>query len=164
MKDNKTVAVVPGSFDPITVGHLNIISRAAELCDKVFVAVMINSEKKYSFDIHEREAIARAATCDIENVAVISSEAMLYELAKELSAEVIVKGVRNETDRAYEEKMAEFNSSHYPAANTLLLDADPTLSEMSSTLVRTLISDGKSLEGAIPSGAIKEIEKILAQK
>lgn len=155
------VGIVPGSFDPITVGHVDIVRRAAELCDRVFLAVMINSEKKYTFDISERESIAHAAVAGIENVVVISSEGMLYELARALSADAIVKGVRNDVDRAYEKKMAEFNAEHYPAAVTVLLDADPELADISSTAVRALIADGKSLDGVVPEGAIDEIKKIM---
>ena len=105
------IAIVPGSFDPITNGHIDIIRRAAELYDRVFVAVMINDQKKYRFTLEEREAIARAATEDMERVEVISSSGWLWELARDLGACAIVKGYRNETDLEYEKKMAEFNCS-----------------------------------------------------
>lgn len=155
------VGIVPGSFDPITLGHVNIIERAAELCDKVFVAVMINSDKEYMFELSERERIARAALASFDNVFVISSSGMLYELCAELCADVIVKGVRNDVDRAYEEKMAAFNKEHYPEAETLLLDADPALIKMSSTFVRELIRNGEPFCDAMPKGAAFEIEKII---
>ena len=101
MKDGKTVAIVPGSFDPITYGHIDIATRAAELYDKVYLAAMINDQKKYTFSIEERERIARAALCDIPNISVISSSGMLWKLAEELSADAIVKGYRNQTDYDY---------------------------------------------------------------
>ena len=100
------IAVVPGSFDPITNGHIDVIRRATELYDKVFVAVMINDQKNYRFTLEEREAIARAALEGLERVEVISSRGWLWELAKNLGACAIVKGYRNETDLDYEQKMA----------------------------------------------------------
>ena len=154
------VGIVPGSFDPITFGHLDIIKRASELCDVVFVAVMINDQKQYMFDLDTRLSIAKAACEGIDNVSVISSEGMLFELARELSAEVIVKGVRNDVDREYEEKMAEYNSAMYPRAETLLLEADATLTEVSSTAVRELINSNGELEGYLPDAVITKINEM----
>ena len=154
------VGIVPGSFDPITFGHLDIIERASELCDRVFVAVMINDEKEYMFTLSEREAIAEAACDGLSNVQVISSSGMLYELCRSLSAEVIIKGVRNEVDREYELKMAEYNLEHNPDAETLLLDANEDLTEVSSTSVREIINSGGKLEGYLPSAVIIKINKM----
>ena len=160
----KRVAIVPGSFDPITLGHLNIAKRAAELYDVVYLAVMINADKSYMFSLDERRRIAEAATKDIENLSVISYEGYLYMLAKELSAVALVKGVRNEVDRAYELKMAEYNSAHYPEAETILLECDAGLSEISSTVVREKLESGEDLSGYLPETAIDEIRKILDQR
>lgn len=161
---NQTIAIVPGSFDPITVGHINIVKRAAELYDKVYLAVMINPEKEYMFTLSQREAIAKAALSDIGSVEVISSEGMTWELAKKLGARAIVKGYRNETDLAYEKKMAEFNSDHYPDAQTLLLMADESLSDISSTIVREMIQKKEPLDGILPQNAISEINKIINEQ
>ncbi len=161
MKKKYSIGIVPGSFDPITVGHVDVIRRAAELCEKVFVAVMINAEKKYMFTLDERREIAEAACENFQNVKVISSDGMLFELAKKLSAEVIIKGVRNEKDREYELSMARFNEEKYPTAKTLLLDADKSLSSVSSTLVREKIGENASLADYISPAALKKINKIL---
>ncbi len=158
------VAIVPGSFDPITHGHVNIARRAAELYDKVYLAVMINDQKKYMFTIEERKRIAEAATCDIENLEVISSEGYLFELARELSAIALVKGVRNEIDREYELKMAEFNSAHYPPAKTVLLECDAELGGISSTLVREKINAGEDISPYLPTAAVDEINRILKDR
>ena len=158
------VAIVPGSFDPITIGHVNIAKRAAELYDKVYLAVMINADKSYMFTLDERERIARAATRDIANLEVISSEGYLYKLAERLSAVALVKGVRNEADRAYELMMAEYNSAHYPAAKTVLLECEAGFSEISSTLVREKLQRGEDLSGYLPKAAIEEIKKITSEK
>ena len=158
---NTTIAIVPGSFDPITNGHINIIKRAAESYDTVYLAVMINPNKEYMFTISQRKRIAEAAVLDIPNVRVISSEGMLWELAKELGACVIVKGYRNNSDLAYEREMAEYNKAHYPKAETVLLKADKEFSDISSTLARDMLNRNMSLVGILPERAIAEINKII---
>ena len=164
MKNGKTVAIVPGSFDPITYGHIDIAKRASELYDFVYVAVMINDQKKYMFSIDERKRIANEALCKIDGVSVISSEGMLWELTRDLGANAIVKGYRNETDLEYEKKLAEFNSAHYPDEPTVLLKADAELIDLSSTAVRELINRGDALNHFLPDKAIEEINKISAKR
>ena len=154
------IAVVPGSFDPITNGHLDIIKKAAALYDKVFVAVMINDKKKYMFTLEERRMIAESAIEGIDRVEVISSSGWLWELAKSLGACAIVKGYRNEADLRYEQEMAEFNEAHYPEAKTVLLRAENGLEELSSTLIREKIKKNESLEGYLPTAAIRRIKEI----
>lgn len=164
MKDGKTVAIVPGSFDPITYGHIDIVKRAADLYDTVYLAVMINDQKKYMFDIEERELIARVALENIDNVTVISSKGMLWKLAEELQADAIVKGYRNQTDYDYEIKMAEFNAEHNPNAKTVLLEAKENLEFVSSTLVRQAISENNTLDRFLPNKAAVKIKEILLAK
>ncbi len=159
---NKTVAIVPGSFDPITYGHIDIIKRAAAMYDKVYVAVMINDQKKYLFDIEEREQIALLAVQGMENVSVISSSGMLWKLAEDLGANALVKGYRNSTDYEYEQKMAEFNENHNPRAKTVLLKADEHLTDISSTAVREKIARGDSIYDCMPQSAADEVNKILS--
>ena len=151
----KRIAIVPGSFDPITNGHLDILRRAAAEYDVVYLAVMINASKQYLFSIEQRTEIAKAATSEIKNVKVISSEGMLWRLAKELDADAIVKGYRNPTDYAYELEMAKFNEEHYPLAKTVLLKADPKLEELSSTALREKLANNESIEELIPKAAAK---------
>ena len=156
----KGIAIVPGSFDPITNGHINIIERAAEMYDKVYVAVMINDQKKYMFTLEQRKSIASACFQGRDNIEVISSDGWLWMLAKELNACAIVKGYRNATDLEYEKKMAEFNESHYPDGKTILLKAEETLRELSSTEVRKLIDEGRTLDEFLPQAAIKIIREL----
>ena len=159
----KDIAIIPGSFDPITNGHLFLIKEAAKEYKTVYVAVMINANKKYMFDIEERKSIAEAATKNISNVKVIMSEGWLWELAIELKADAIVKGYRNEKDFEYEQVMAKFNEEHAPNAKTILLKTDPNLKDLSSTLIREKISQGESLDDFLPLDAIKEIQRILSE-
>ena len=158
------IAIVPGSFDPITIGHLNIVERAAKEYDLVYVAVMINDQKNYMFSLEQRKRIAMACLGAWKNVKVISSEGMLWELAKNLGACAIVKGFRNEADLAYENRMAEFNATQYPAAQTLLLPAMKKHLHISSTLVREKILAREDLSKLLPKEAIDEIQKIHSTK
>ena len=161
MNEKTKIAIVPGSFDPITNGHIDIVKRACESYDKVYVAVMINSSKKYMFTLEQRKKIAEAALKEHSKAEVISSDGMLWELAKELNAIAIVKGYRNERDLKYEQEMAEFNSAHYPEAQTVLLKADDALRGLSSTVIREMILTGKNIEKYLPIAAIDEIGKIV---
>ena len=162
--DKKTVAIVPGSFDPITNGHIFIIKEAAKLYDKVFVAVMINAEKQYTFTLEERKKIAVAALKDLSCVEVISSDGWLYELANFLNADAIVKGYRNEADFEYENKMAEFNRKYAPNTITVLIKSSDELTLLSSTLVREKLKNNNDIKDFLPQEAIDEIKKILSER
>ena len=104
--------------------------------------------------------IAEAACSDISGVEVMSSAGMLWELARDLCAEAIIKGVRNEIDREYELKMAEYNAAHNPDATTLLLDANEELTNVSSTAVREMIKENGELGRYLPDGVILKIKEI----
>ncbi len=161
MINGKTVAIVPGSFDPITNGHIDIAKRAAEKYDIVYLAVMVNPKKQYMFTIEQRENIAKKAVSEIKNVSVISSEGMLWKLAQDLHADAIVKGYRNAIDYEYEMNMARFNHEHYPLAETVLLKANDKLVQMSSTLLREKINNNESFEDCLPPAAADEVKRIL---
>ncbi len=156
------IAIVPGSFDPITYGHIDLVQRAAAEYDKVYLAVMVNREKQYLFTLEQRTQIAQAALEGFENVEVISSEGMLWKLAEDLNACAIVKGYRNQTDLVYEEKMAEYNHAHNPYAKTVLLEARNDLLSVSSTVVREKISRKEDLSEFLPANAAKLLHRFLA--
>ena len=158
------IAIVPGSFDPITKGHVDVVRRAAEMCEEVYVAVMINEQKKYLFSLDERREIAKAACDGLDGVEVISSSGMLWELARDLSADAIIKGVRNEADREYELSMAKYNAERYPSALTVLLEASEGLEAVSSTLVRGAIERAEDLEKYMPAAAAELAEKIIKSR
>ena len=164
------IALIPGSFDPITLGHVNIIERAAKMFDKVVVAVMINdsakydktlSSKQYMFTMEERLEIARLSVAHIENAEVISSRGMLIDLVDEISATAIVKGIRNSADLEYEMIHAKWNKAHNDRAETLFLPADESLTAVSSTKVRELIgsNDYGKLRGIISDKALEYLKK-----
>ena len=154
-----TVALLPGSYDPITTGHMDVIRRASGLFDRVYVAVMTNDMrayvadakvKQYMFSMEERTEMARLACRELANVQVISSTARLIDLVDELGADVIVKGVRNEADYVYEQQHALYNRAHNSKAETLYLPADPAFDHISSTLVRARMTAGESIDGIVP--------------
>ena len=157
--DRTNSVVIPGSFDPITVGHMDIITRAAAMFDKVYVAVMTNDmsryaegavDKTYLFDREERLCFATAACAHLPNVEVLTAEGRLIDLVDRLGVVAIVKGVRNAVDFEYEQKHALWNRAHNRRAETLYLPADPSLTEVSSTAVREALTSGGDLHGLVP--------------
>ena len=164
MNNNKTIAIVPGSFDPITNGHLFVINAALERYDRVFVAVMINSAKEYTFTLEERKSITKSALDSMENVEVISSDGWLYDLANELCADAIVKGYRNDTDLEYEKQMAEFNRQYAPESETVLIKSEGELASISSTMVREMLKNNESISDLLPQAAIERIKEIWSNK
>ncbi len=153
------LAVVPGSFDPVTLGHVDIIRRAAILFDQVVVAAMINPEKQYHFTADERLAFLKDALCDLPNVRVEYSEEMLYAYVTRLGACAIVKGIRNGKDADYELWMAEYNREHAPQCDTLLLPADPAMTELSSTAVKQLVQEGKDITALVTPMVAAALQK-----
>ena len=147
-------ALITGSFDPITIGHYDIIKRAADIFEKVYVAVTINSEKSYMFSDDDRLKMTKTACSDLANVEVIYSSGLVAVLAKEKEA-VIVKGVRNAVDFAYEYEMASI-SKEISGVETLLLPANPELAYVSSTFVREMIKHGNKPERYIGRGTDKK--------
>lgn len=153
------IAIVPGSFDPMTLGHINIVERASLLFDKVYVAVMINSTKSYMFSAEQRTEIARLSCDHLDNVEVIFDDGMLADLALRLDACAIVKGIRDDKDYVYEFGMAQYNSRKNPNAQTVFLPCDEGARDISSTAVRTRIYKGEGIEDIVSKNAIGYILK-----
>ena len=153
------IAVVPGSFDPMTVGHINIIERASRLFDKVFVAVMINDSKSYMFTREQRTEIARLSCEHIENVEVIFDDGMLAELALRLDANAIVKGIRDDKDYRYEFEMAQFNHKRNPKVQTVFLPCEEGARDISSTVVRQKIENFEDISDIVSENAMEYIRK-----
>ncbi len=150
----KKTAVCPGSYDPVTLGHMDIARRAAKIFGACRVVVMNNRDKKYRFSLEERYALCCAAFEGEENITVDRYEGMLYEYLGGVEEPVLVKGVRNEKDFLYERKMAEFNFEK-SGVETLYLDAAEGYETLSSTLVREKIEKNGELEGLLSEKVIK---------
>ena len=157
--ESMRLAIVPGSFDPITVGHVNIIERAARLFDLVVVAVMINDQKKYRFTIEQRAQLAKLSCSHIPNVKVLISEGLLVDVVDSLGAAAIVKGVRTVKDFRYEQEMALFIKLRNPRAETVYLPCDPKYKRISSTLARERIDERKPLDGILMPEAIEKLKR-----
>ena len=144
-----SLAIVPGSFDPMTLGHLEIIKTVAKRYDDVVVAVMINRSKKYLFDTETRVAVAEETVKELPNVRVISDSGLLIDLFDRLGADAVCKGWRNQKDYDYELHMADWNSSHNPRFRTEMIRAKSSVEHISSTEVRRRLADGETLEDIV---------------
>ncbi len=133
-----SIAIYPGSFDPITNGHLNIIARAAKSFDKLIVCVMVNGDKHPMFTLEERVEMIRRVTKDMENVEVDSSDALLADYARERNARVIIKGLRAMSDFEREFQMAIINHKLNPGLDTMFLTAEHQFMYLSSSVVKEM--------------------------
>ncbi|MBQ3531027.1 MAG: pantetheine-phosphate adenylyltransferase [Oscillospiraceae bacterium] len=154
-------AVCPGSFDPITNGHIDIIKRAAELFDEVTVLVVTNPDKKCAFSPEERCALIEKATEGIETVKVDSFSGLLADYVKQNDINAIVKGIRSSSDFEYEFQMALANRSLAPNAETVFITADPQNMYVSSSLIRQIACFGGDVSDFVPKNIVEEIEKRL---
>ena len=151
-------ALVTGSFDPVTLGHVNIVERAREMFDEVHFIAFVNPDKSYTFSVEERVEMMRASTSHLSGVKCGYDNGMVYEYVIKNSIDCIVKGARSDEDFKYEEKMAEFNREK-SGVDTLILPADPRLSALSSTRIRELISLGESIEEYVGKAVADIISK-----
>ena len=153
------IAIYPGSFDPITSGHLNIIQRAAKIFDKLIVCVMVNAGKSPMFTQEERVDLIRRVTADIPNVEVDCSGDLLAEYAKRKGSCVIVKGLRAGSDFENEFQMALINHKINPDLDTLFLTAESQYMYLSSSTVKELGSYGVDLSDFLPSEIIPDFQQ-----
>ena len=145
-----TRALITGSFDPVTTGHMDIIRRTAKMFDKVDVIAFINPEKKYMFSNEEKLEMLIAALSGYENVSVGVDDGLVCDYAVRNNIDVIVRGIRSSRDCDYECNMAEINRK-LCGIETLLLPAESKYIGLSSTLARECIKSGNCLEGIIPN-------------
>ena len=155
------IAIYPGSFDPITSGHLNIIQRAARIFDKVIVCAMVNSGKNPMFTLEERVEMIRRVTADIPNVEVDYSSELLAEYARNKGSCVIVKGLRAGSDFENEFQMAMINHKINPDLDTMFLTAEHEFMYMSSSIVKELGRYNVELQDFLPEEIIPDfLERI----
>ena len=152
-------AVYPGSFDPITSGHLNIIRRAANIFDKLIVCVMVNAGKNPMFTLEEREELIRRVTQDLPNVEVDCSNELLADYARRRGSCVIVKGLRAGSDFENEFQMALVNRKINPELDTMFLTADSQYMYLSSSMVKELGHYGAELSDFLPEEIIPDFRR-----
>ena len=153
------IAIYPGSFDPVTSGHLNIIRRAAKIFDKLIVCVMVNAGKKPMFTQEERVALIRRVTEDLANVEVDCSDELLAEYAKRKGSCVIVKGLRAGSDFENEFQMALINHKINPDLDTMFLTAEQQYTYLSSSMVKELGHYNVDLKDFLPEEIIPVVKK-----
>lgn len=158
MEKKKQSVIVPGSYDPVTLGHLDIIRRAAREYEEVYAVIFVNPEKNYTFSLSERMKMLMLATDDINNVLVSYSNGLVIDYMREHEIELIVKGYRNDVDLEYEKRQAEWNLKH-GGYETVLLKSEKSLDGISSTLARENIKKGESLDGILPKSVIEYLKE-----
>ena len=153
------IAIYPGSFDPISLGHLNIIKRAALCFDKLIVCVMVNSQKNGLFTPEERVELIRRVVSQLPNVEVDASSILLAEYAKQRRARVIVKGLRAVSDFEAEVQMSVINRKLNPNVDTMFLPSHEKYTYLSSTVVKEMVRYGVELSDFLPREIIQDVKK-----
>ena len=143
-------ALYPGTFDPITIGHLDIVRRGARLVDDVVVAVGARIDKKTLFSRDERVALVQESVADLDNVTVAPFDGLVVDFARRHQATVLLRGIRNAIDYEYEAQMAVTNRRLAPEIETVFLIADSQTAFVSSTLVKEILNAGGSIEEFVP--------------
>lgn len=144
------IAIFPGSFDPITIGHVDIIDRALHLFDKVIIAVGQNTQKKYLFDLEVRIEWLEKVFEKYENVEVKSYTGLTADFAKELNAKFLLRGLRNASDFDYEKTISQLNNIVGDGLETIFLIAHPNKGHISSTIVREIIKGEGDVSSFVP--------------
>lgn len=152
------IAVYPGSFDPITCGHLDIIKRSSALFDKIIVAVLNNSQKTPLFSVNERVSLIKKCTDDIPNCEVMSFGGLLVDFAHQVGANCVIKGLRAISDFEYEFQMALLNKRLAPDVETLFMVTNLNCLYISSSVVKEICRYGGNSDGLIPNEIINDIK------
>ncbi len=151
--------ILPGSYDPVTIGHLEIIKKAAEKYDEVFVVAFVNPNKKYRFSVDDRVAMLMLATEELDNVLVSYSDGLVVDYMREHNIKKIVKGYRTEADLPWEYEQAEYNKKH-GGYETELIKCDEGYENISSTRVREALKNGEIPEEILPKSVAEYIGKL----
>ena len=156
-------AIISGTFDPITIGHFDVIERASKLFEKVVVAVSVNSKKQNMFPDDVRIEAIKASVSDFDNVSVMQCVGLLADFCRQFDEPVIVRGARSGSEFDYERSLFVINKG-LGCPETIVLPAESGMDHVSSTYVRELIKYKKPLNTAVPNGACQILEKFLGEK
>lgn len=153
------IGVYPGSFDPVTLGHLDIIERASRLFDKVIVAVLKNGSKSPLFTVEQRVEMLRKACSSFPNVEVLSFNGLLVDFVRQQQATVVIRGLRAVTDFEYELQLAQVNRTLYPGMETVFLTASEQYSFISSTIVKDVLMNNGDVSHFVPASVLDMIHQ-----
>lgn len=156
-----TIAIYPGTFDPITNGHIDLVSRASKLFDKVIVAIAINPGKTPTFNLNERIDLAKQTLLEMTNVEVCGFEGLLVDVAKQKNADVIIRGLRAVSDFEHEFQLASMNRKMEPDVETLFLTPAEQFAYISSSLVREIASLGGDVSDFVAPCVATELKSKL---
>ncbi|MBO4926538.1 MAG: pantetheine-phosphate adenylyltransferase [Clostridia bacterium] len=159
----ESVCLFPGSFDPVTNGHMDVIRRAAKIFDRVVVGVLHNPDKRGLFSVDQRVAMLKKACADIPQAEVIAYGGLLADLTREKNIRVVIRGVRGTGDLESETAMARINGQLDPGLETLFLPASPGCGEISASMVRQLAQFGADLKPYVPRAVLRDIRKMYAE-
>lgn len=157
-------ALCPGSFDPVTNGHVDVIERAARYFEGVVVAVIRNPSKNPMFTLEERTAMLSEALSGLDNVEISSFDGLLVDHARQLGISLVVKGLRAVSDFEYELQMAQMNARLAPELDTMFVTATPEWAFLSSSLVKEVARYGGRVEGLVPKGVESALVQILVNR
>jgi pantetheine-phosphate adenylyltransferase len=157
-------AIVPGSFDPITLGHLDIITRAARLFERVVVCVVANANKKTMFTLAERQEHVRRVTADLPNVEVDTWDGLLVDYADKYDSPVVVRGLRAVSDFEYEFMMALTNKKLNPHVETIFLASDERYTYLSSSMVKEIAGYGRDVSQFVPECILADLQRKLKER
>jgi pantetheine-phosphate adenylyltransferase len=155
--------IYAGSFDPITLGHLDVIKRAARITKRLIIAVLNNNAKKPAFSVEERVEMIRKVTKDIPGVEVMSFSGLTVDFAKEQNANVLVRGLRAVTDFEYELQIAQLNHKLNPDVDTIFLTTSVEYSYLSSSIVKEIASYGGDISQFVPPEVVRDVYDKLYQ-
>ena len=157
-------AVYPGSFDPVTFGHLDIITRSAKLVDELIVGVLVNNAKSPLFSVEERVKILEKTVENLPNVKVIPFEGLLVEFVRKMEAQMVVRGLRAITDFEYELQMAQTNHKLEPDLETIFLTTSLDYSYLSSSTVKEVAAFGGDISQFVPDIVIERMQEKMDKK
>jgi len=155
------ILVFPGSFDPLTNGHIDIIKRSLKICDSLIVAIFVNVNKTPMFSVEERVGFIQQAVCEYGNVTVDSFSGMLSDYVKLKHADAVIKGLRSNSDYEYENQMALMNKNLNPDFETLLMVSDIKHSFISSAAVKEIIANKGNIDNLVPEYVSKALKNKL---
>ena len=157
-------AIYPGSFDPVTLGHIDIIRRSSTITEELIVGVLQNKSKIPLFSVEERVRMLKEVTKEIKNVKIVPFEGLLIDFAREVEAKVIVRGLRAVTDFEYELQMAQTNHKLNPEIETMFMTTGLDYSYLSSSVVREIAAFGGDISQFVPESVIKQVTEKIKEK
>lgn len=157
-------AIYPGSFDPVTYGHLDIIKRSAAITDELIVGVLNNNAKMPLFSVEERVKMLKEVTSSLTNVTIVPFDGLLVDFARQMKADFIIRGLRAITDFEYELQMSQTNHKLEPAVETIFLTTNIEYSYLSSTTVKEIAAFGGDISQFVPEAVVRELQKKLKLK